>query len=217
MLRHTGTATALRIVPTVAAIAASTGDLLLLHVAAAPRANGSDVQLAWMVLAGHYLGVLAIPAYALGYWQVAAAITRPRLARATFVLGAAGAILGTAIHGITGVIIAASRTAPASTPPAAAPFAGMNVLAGYAEFLVPLWLLVAAALIAGSVVFAVATATGASCYPRWTAALNPAALVVYIAVLGTVVRAPLIAPAAPNLAHIAFFAVTAWLDGRTRL
>jgi hypothetical protein len=216
-MHMTGGAIALRVAPIAAAVAASIGDLLLLHVAAASRADG-DVHLAWMLLAGHYLGVLGIPLYALGYWQVSAAIARPGLARSTFTLGAASAALGAAIHGTTAVAIAAARASTATAEPAApvTTFAGADLLAPFAEFLVPLWVLAGLGIVAASIVFAVATATGGSRYPRWMAALNPLALVLCIAAIGAVSPAAhLIVPAAPNLAHVVLFAIAAWLDAGT--
>lgn len=206
-------------VAVVAAALASVGDLLLLWVATTARGAGSDVLLAWMLLAGHHLGVLAIPFYALGYWRVSTAITRPELARLVLAAGALGSALGAAIHGITGIAIAAERTQVRATPPVpAAPFAGMagaDVITPYAEFLVPLWIVVGVALIAGSLAFTIAVASGASHYRRWIAALSPAALIVLIGVVGGLLPGKsLIVPAAPNLAHLVFFALAAWPGSR---
>ena len=207
-----------RFVPAVAAAFASVGDLLMLYVAAVPRGDGADVFQAWMLLAGHYLGVLAIPVYALGYWQVSAAITRAPLARTVRLLGAAASALGATIHGITGVVIGVARSSDvhAHGAGAVAPFTGIpgaDLLASYAEFLLPLWVMVTVLMIAVSVASAAAAASGASRHPRWAAVFNPAALVVYIALLGTPLPAgPFVVAAAPNLAHLVFFALTAALD-----
>jgi hypothetical protein len=211
-------------VAVVAATFASVGDLLLLSVAAMPRGTGSDVRLAWVLLAGHYLGVFAIPFYAAGYWAVSAAITRPGAARTWFGFGAVASALGAVIHGITGVVIAVARagTAQAERAVPNAAFAGMagaDIVAAYAEFLLPLWITVAVAAVVASAAFTIAIASGASRYPRWLAIFSPAALVVYIASAGAFsAGAPLIVPAAPNLAHVVFFALIASLvpdDDRT--
>ena len=87
--------------------------------------------------------------------------------------------------------------------------AGVVTLLPFAAHIVPLWVLVAAALLAGSILFAIPVLRGESVYRRWMALASPAVLVAVIAA-GASVSAwsrTLIAPASPNLAHVLFFAV----------
>ena len=91
-----------------AALAATAGDLLLLWVANAAR---PELHLAppppGALVAGYYLGVLAIPLYGLGYWEVAQGLAPAgeRAARAVFLLGLSGGALGGVVHGVTGLVI----------------------------------------------------------------------------------------------------------------
>ena len=98
---------------TVAALAATAGDLLLLWVANAARPELSALPPPPPVslIAGYYLGVLAIPLYGLGYWQVAEDIASGgrRVARAVFLLGLSGGAVGGVVHGVTGLVIHADR------------------------------------------------------------------------------------------------------------
>ena len=121
-------------------------------------------------------------------------------------LGTCGAVVGATIHGVTGVALHASSSAPGA---AGHMGSSLVTLSPFAAYLVPLWLLVAAALLAGSILFAIPVLRGESAYRRWMALLSPAALVVMIgagASVGTWSSA-VIAPASPNLAHVVFFAL----------
>src|SRR5690242_14445257 len=82
-----------------AAVAASAGDLLLLAVAA-PATPALAIGTALgrrCLVAGHYLGVLAIPLYGLGYRYVADRL-RPPYARVVAAAGLCGGIVGGTIH-----------------------------------------------------------------------------------------------------------------------
>lgn len=192
----------------VAASAASTGDLLLLWFASAGRADlGLPALPDGALLAGHLLGVFAIPLYGVGYWGVSRAIgaTHRRAAQFVFVTGALGGAYGGAVHGITGMaerLQAAVGIAPGD------PMAFVEQLGG---FLVPLWIVVAVAIAAGSIVFAGAVWRGDTALPRWMALANPIALVLVAALLGapTPLGRAVLVPAAPNIAHVWFFALAA--------
>ena len=198
----------------VAALAASAGDLLLLWVGSAGRSElGLPAPPSGALLAGQQLGVFAIPLYGVGYWGVARGIgaAHRRAARFVFVAGALGGAYGGVVHGITGMAEQLERAA------GVAPGDPMAFVARLGAFLVPLWVGVAAAIAAGSVVFAVAIARGPSAFPRWMAFANPLALVLLAALLGapTPIGRALLVPAAPNLAHVWFFALAALaLSGR---
>ena len=192
----------------VAALAASVGDLLLLWFASAGRAElGLPALPDAALLAGHLLGVFAIPLYGVGYWGVSRAFgaAHRRAARFVFVTGALGGAYGGAVHGITGM--AERLQATAGIAPSD-PMAFVEQLGG---FLVPLWITIAVAIAAGSIVFAVTVARGDTALPRWMALANPVALVLLATLLGapTPIGRAILAPAAPNLAHVWFFALAA--------
>jgi hypothetical protein len=187
------------------AVAASAGDLALLWAGwAADGRLGLAAPPPGTLVAGHYLGVLGIPLYGLGYRALAAGIREaaPRAARVVVVLGAVGSVVGAVVHGLTGALTAvAIRTGVASAP--------SEMLAiPEAAFLLPLWLIVAAALAVGSVAFAAAVGQGGTRFPRALAACTP--LVATLVIAGLAAPFPLAAafvvPAAPNLAHVVVFA-----------
>jgi hypothetical protein len=193
----------------VAAAVASAGDLLLLLAANAgrPEAGALPPPSEGVLVLGHYLGVLAIPLYALGYRQVAAALATgsPRIARWVFGLGAYGSALGGSVHGLTALLISTQRR---TDTPLADPLA---FVAHAGPYLLPLATLVMATLLAGSILYTVAVLRGGTALPSWMAAASPALLV---AILGTLAWPSLalrsfVVPAAPNLAHVIFFALVA--------
>ncbi len=188
-----------------AAVAASLGDLALLYVVNARRADlGLPPPPAGLLVAGFYLGVLALPLYGLGYWQVAAGLRRddPRGARHVFVLGAYGGALGAVVHGVTAHVI---RVEELAGVPGADPLA---VIAQHGVFLLPLWGALTLMTIAGSTIYATVVLRGRSAYPRWMAFVNPALMLVATSLLAlpSVWLAAFLLPAAPNLVHVVFFA-----------
>ncbi len=192
----------------VAALAASVGDLLLLWFASAGRAElGLPALPDAALLAGHLLGVFAIPLYGVGYWGVSRALgaAHRRAARFVFVTGALGGAYGGAVHGITGM---AERLQAAA---GIAPRDPMAFVEQLGEFLVPLWIAIGLAIAAGSTVFAAAVWRADTALPRWMALMSPAALVLLAVLLGapTAMGRALLVPAAPNLAHVWFFALAA--------
>jgi len=211
--RHTRAA---GVAATVAALAATAGDLLLLWVAnaARPELRGLPPPPPGSLVAGYYLGVLAIPLYGLGYWQVAEDITPGgrRAARAVFFLGLAGGVVGGVVHGVTGLVIHADHLLGAAGEDPLA------VVARHGAFLLPLWGLLGVLVVGGSILYARAVLGGSTRYSRWMAALNPALLV---AVLGALATASprleaFLLPAAPNVAHVLFFAATTLVPGADR-
>ena len=192
------------VVATLAAVLASAGDLLLLAVA-----NGIDPALAAggtlrpaALVAGYYLGVLAIPLYALGYWHVGRRLPLP-YRRVVTVLGACGAVVGATIHGVTGMAIATLQVPTAA--------GGVEALRPLAAYLAPLWTIIALATLVGSAAFVLPVVRGESTYPRWLALANPIVVMVAICACAAVspTAATLLVPASPNLAHVLFFALTA--------
>ena len=102
------------------AVAASVGDLALLWVAwAADGRLGIASPPEGTLVIGHYLGVLGIPLYALGYRALADGIREaaPRAARWVVALGAVGSVVGAVVHGLTGALTAVGiRTGGAIAP-----------------------------------------------------------------------------------------------------
>jgi hypothetical protein len=191
-----------------AAVVASAGDLLLLWIAASTRPGlGLPPAPPSALVVGHFAGVLAIPFYGLGW----AALARPLAAshpRAAGVVRSAGfyaAALGAAIHGITGTALAAERgmTGVAIDP--------LALVTRWGTLLLPLWGLVTVLVAVASWLWARAAWRDEAGIPRWTAWTNPAAGTVGLVVLGaaTPLTQALLLPAAPNLAHVVFFAVAA--------
>jgi hypothetical protein len=192
----------------VAAIIASAGDFCLIYVANAPKygfgLTGEQAN-RWLLI-GHYFGVLAIPLYSLGYWHVSRGLAAAGhgISRSVFALGVYTSAVGSAIHGLTAFGLYASPLTEAQssspldalTPPELVPY------------LLPLWALVALAMLAGSALYAFAVFARHTDYPRWGALLNPAFLVVAgnaIALLSPLL-ADFLVVWMPNLAHILFFA-----------
>ncbi|HEY2387177.1 MAG TPA: DUF6796 family protein [Candidatus Binatia bacterium] len=192
-------------VATLAAALASVGDLLLLAIGDGlpPAYMTGGVLHPAMLVAAYYLGVLAIPLYALGYWHVARRLPLP-YGRVVTALGVCGAIVGAVIHAVTGVAVAVLAATPAGS-------GGVAALQPFAAYLVPLWTIVAVATLVGSAAFAIPVLRGESPYPRWMALANPAVGMLVISACAVVApnAAPLVVPASPNLAHVIFFALTA--------
>ncbi|MBI1817266.1 MAG: hypothetical protein HYR72_20025 [Deltaproteobacteria bacterium] len=203
-IRVAGVVRVTGLIATGAALLASIGDLLLLHVAQlGPEDCGIARMACWPeLLTGHYLGVLTIPLYGIGYWQVSRGLgANDWRARWVFALGAYASALGGAVHGLTALII---RASPADPNAPGDPFAA---LAPYAPYLLPLWLLLGVLALAGSALFTLVILTTRTAYPRWFAFANPVVLVALasLATLPAPAIASYVIPAAPNLAHIVFF------------
>lgn len=191
------------LVAVLAATLASVGDILLLHNGML-RAAGSAAIDAPTLIAGHYLGVLCIPFYAVGYWLVSRGL-RPSEgpARLVFLAGCYLGAVGAAIHGVTAVIIETGPIGVEASP----------VTVPHAVYLFPLWLVLFAISIAASAAYALAVLGGRTAFPRWAAAFNPVAIV--LAMIGASLPFPALAaytvPASANLAHILFFAIVTLL------
>jgi len=195
----------------VAAIAASVGDLLLLL-----SSNAARPDLLWLprpsgavLLAGTYLGVVAIPLYGIGYREVAARFADPMVRRWIVALGTVGGVLGGTTHGLTGLVIHVERAS------GTAPGDPMAMVARYGAFLLPLWGAIAIVSIVGAAIYAVAVLSGRSSLPGWMALANPAVITLGLAAAGqaSVLGQAFLVPAAPNLAHVVFFALVALRRG----
>lgn len=196
--------TRVRMIGLAAALAGTLGDILLLATSNAGRPGFEWLPAAseTVLVVGTYLGIVAIPCYGLGYRTVAARFT-PSYARWIAALGMAGGVLGGTIHGLTGLVIHVERTS------GAAGVDPITVVARYGAYLFPLWTVVGGLLLLGSIVFAAGVLAGRASLPRWTALAGPAPLTVALAVVGSwsMVGRAFLVPAAPNLAHVVFFAL----------
>ena len=195
-------------IATGAAVVASVGDLLLLWVAAATRPGlGVPAAPAWALVVGDLAGVLAIPFYGLGWVALARplAMAAPRAGGVVRAAGAYAAALGAAIHAATGAVLATERSI------AAAGIDPYGLVGRWGMLLLPLWGLATALSVLASWTWARTVWRGEAGLPRWTAWTNPAVgtvVLVGLCALTPLARA-LLLPAAPNLAHVLFFAVTA--------
>jgi hypothetical protein len=187
-------------------LVASVGDLLLLYVLNAQRHELALPQAgrAWLWLGGA-IGVVAIPFYALGYRSASRlmAAASERAAQVVFVIGAAVAVVGSAIHGLTAARIGAELDAGA---PLVDPLAS---LLRWGPFLLTLWGLAALLVIVASALFLWFVARGSTAAPRGVALANPALVTIALAVAGLpfVLLRSFLTPAAPNIAHFVFFMV----------
>jgi len=194
-----------------AAAVASLGDLLLLYVGNAPRPELAlpAVGRAWPIWLwlGGGLGVVAIPLYALGYRAAARLVAEaaPRSARLLSGAGAAVAVLGALIHGLTTVLLrdGLAAGAPASDPLLAVADSGLLLPAA--------WSLATLLVCGASAVFAWHVGRGGTTARRALGLANPALLTAVLAVAGLpwLLARAFLTPAAPNLAHLLFFAACA--------
>jgi hypothetical protein len=190
----------------VAAIVATAGDLLLLATS-----NAGPTAINWLpapsetaLWIGTYLGVLAIPCYGLGYRDVARGLPPPYRGVVT-ALGVAGGVLGGTTHGLTGLAIHfESNGGTTGMDP-------VTLIARYGNYLLPLWALIGVGLVIGSTAFALGVVRGRSSMPRWMAFANPALVTLAIVFAGATseVGRAFLVPAAPNVAHVVFFALAA--------
>jgi len=190
----------------VAAIAATAGDVLLLATSNAGRPGfewlpAPSESTLWV---GTYLGLLAIPCYGLGYRAIARGLSAPYRG-VVAALGVAGGVLGGTMHGLTGLV---THVELAGGTGGIDP---VTLLARYGAYLLPLWALVGAGLVIGSTAFALGVARGRSSMPRWMALANPAFATLAIVLAGTTfdIGRAFLVPAAPNVAHVVFFALAA--------
>jgi len=188
------------------ALAATCGDFAQLWMVNAARpALALPVPPAWLVVPATLLGTLGIPLYAIGYYVRAhRARGRAPLAAACVALGgAAGAVLGGAVHAMTGVQIANNVGGiVGGLEPLAGLFAGGPVV-------VSLWSLCAASIVVAGIAEALLPQAAAS------RPFNPLVAIVGVSVLAALMPLPwsdIVGPASLNIAHVVFFARLGLLD-----
>ena len=195
-----------------AAVIATAGDLLLLWVANALRPDlGLSSPSPGVLRLGAVLGVVAIPMYALG-WAAAAARAQPALGRGApwvMVAGGLAAVLGSYIHAATAWLIEEQMRSPGTSPVSAPLETVMHAGAGLTLPWAAATVLVM--LASGAMVYAALRAV----VPRNWIVTNPAVATVLLAVAGiaTELGRAFLVPAAPNVAHVVFFATALGSSG----
>jgi len=186
----------------VVAVFVSFGDILLLWNANA-MVSGSNLPTPpdFTLVLGHYLGVLGIGFYGVGYVILALKLPSPSSLRQRILLlsGIAVGILGPVVHGLTTMTIVQSKLTGTvmSDPTSGILQSGALVL--------PLWIGILIVFVISSI------ACAASMPKRWMAVSNPLTLVIIIVVISMLVPGwtNFGAPASFNLAQIPFFALVA--------
>lgn len=194
----------------IAAIFASLGDLAMLWVGNARRTElALPAPPEGTLLMGALLGVVCIPIYAIGYAVAARApvVASARARRAIVWSGTVLAIGGAIVHGLTALEIRAllANDAPALSPAEAIASAG--------PLLLGLWTIVLIAGVVASAIFARSARASSEPGMRLAALASPALSIIALVAVALTTSSPLgeafLAPAAPNLAHVLFFALLA--------
>jgi hypothetical protein len=186
-------------------LVATAGDLLMLYVVNSRRPElflpTAPPSFLWL---GGALGVVAIPFYALGYHAASRsfAATEKGAARVVLVTGMLTALLGAVIHGLTAAGLASEVEAglPGRDP--------LRAVASGGPLLLTLWAIGSVLGTCASVAFARTVGRGRSRLLPAVAWANPIVLMLVIGLAGlpvAVLRA-FLTPAAPNVAHVLFFA-----------
>lgn len=201
------------IVGTAAALLGGVGDVLLFY---APG-FADDLFVVrtlpeWRIVVGTLLAISVIPFLAIGYWAFSRYLlpAGKRLANAIFVGGIYGAGIGSAIHGVVGILVLVVKQNGIT---------GENTefIRTYAQIVVPLYALFYILMTVGTLVLAVVMWQRRSAYPRWFAALLP--LWPNLLVLGIAEIIPplgdVLVPSIANLSHALMFGtMTALFWGR---
>jgi len=186
-----------------AAALATLGDLLLLYAVNAPRVElGLPAAPPHALLVGGTLGVVGIPVYWLGYAALAEPLEKRATANALRVFGAVVGAVGALIHALMAFVQGLSDSPPSS------PFEAL-ARGGFA--LSSLWVIASVATIVATAIVARAALGRDAVLPRVLAVVNPIGVTVVLALLGvsSQLGRAFVIPAAPNVAHLVFFAVAA--------
>ena len=162
------------------------------------------------LVVGHYLIILGLPFYALGYAHLFLAL-RPgsrKLALSVFMLGVASFAIGGVWVGsraFLGSVVQVLTTE-------GAPVALSRILASYDLLLENLVQILRILVLVNSALFVVAVLRFRTLYPRWMAAFNPALLLAIVFLLFFKVPAvgDYLAPTAMNVAHGVLFSASLW-------
>ena len=192
-----------------AALLASAGDLLMLLVANGHAPPWGSIG-SYILAIGGILGVVTIPVYYIGYQAAASLLGLSPLRRRLCLFGAAlVALFGAVTHALTALDIQAARVAGRDARPPAEAFTDpANPL-----FLAAL-IAAAGALIAVACLITAGFRSHANAI-RQAILFNPIVATVILGAGAAVSQWTMayIAPSAPNLAHVLFFALLARASG----
>lgn len=212
-LRLAGPALARLLGPLSVAAAAvlALADLALLYSPDGGYGFGSYEPLAgvprWRLLAGHYTGVLLLPAYIGGYWLASWALRAAgaRWSWPVFILGAWGTAVAVGYQAMLSLLALVVQLG------AGEPALSAALLERAGAFTEPLHATVNVLFVAASAWFAAAVLSGRGGLPRWLAAAVPmlAALAFELPYLlaPRLTPALVLAPASFHLGHLVFFAL----------
>lgn len=168
----------------------------------------SQARLSW----GHFIGVLAVPLYLVGYWhvgQMLQSVSRA-LGAAVFGLGTYAFIIADVWLG--GRVNLALTVQARDAAPAEMQDRFSTLLEGLSAHNEPLINIVRVLVLVISILMIYGILTGRSAYPRWLVIFSPVVLLIQIFVLYGI--APGIGvyllPAAMNVSHVIFFALSTW-------
>ena len=170
----------------------------------------------WRLTVGHFLGVLVAPVYLVGYWHVAQML-RPAgkmFAGGVFAMGVYAFAIGNVWLG--GRVNLALTVQARDMAPEAMKQQLSELLLDISAHNEPLINVVRVLVLLVSLLMAWAILTGRSNYPRWVVAVLPILLLVLIFASYVVIPAlgGLLLPAAMNIAHAIFFAVSTLMASR---
>ena len=161
---------------------------------------------------GHFIAVLAAPLYLVGYWHIAQML-RPAgrwLAATVFGLGVYAFIIGDVWLGGRVNLALTVKAREAAPEAARALFSDLlNEIGAHNE---PLINIVRVLVLVVSILMVCGIITGKTPYPRWAIIFSP--IVIVVQIFSLYVMLPSIGvyllPAAMNIAHVIFFAVSTW-------
>ena len=165
---------------------------------------------------GHFLGVLVAPVYLIGYWHIAQML-RPAgrlLSASVFGFGIYAFAIGNVwLGGRVNLALAVQARENAAEPFKPVLSDLLQDISAHNE---PLINIVRVLILVVSLLMAWGALTGRSHYPRWIVAVLP--IVLLAAVFASYVIVPsiggLLLPAAMNIAHVVFFAISTWVAAR---
>ena len=197
------------------AVVATLGDLLMLYVGNSLRPElGISTPQPWVLWLGGALGIVGIPLYALGYRAISRVIAddSPRASRIINYCGIGTAGLGVIIHGLTaGLIQSELGTGATGRSPA-------ETIASGGVGLALLWAIAAILVLVASAAILRASLDRRSALPVLCGWVNPTFVtlaLVSVGLLGEPAQSFLV-PAAPNVAHVAFFGLSLVALGSAR-
>ncbi len=171
-----------------------------------------DVSRARLTI-GHFLGVLAAPLYLVGYWHIAQML-RPAgrwLAATVFGLGIYAFIIGNVWLG--GRVNLAFTVKAREEAPDAVKMLISDLLSDISAHNEPLINVVRVLILIISVLMVYGIFTGKSLYPRWIVIFTPIVLLVQIFALYALAPGVgiYLLPAAMNVSHLIFFALSTYV------